>query len=97
LRDTQGADTKKQQFYFQAECQVDFGRIFARRGAQKPGFPLQVLATADAVAVGFPLQSLAQPSGKRRICECKFVASPLRVLLPDALITKPESPASYSA
>jgi hypothetical protein len=28
-------------------------------GIKKPGFPLQVLGSADALPVGFPLQSLA--------------------------------------
>jgi hypothetical protein len=32
-----------------------FGRAFAR--PKKPGFPLQVLGSADALPVGFPLQS----------------------------------------
>jgi hypothetical protein len=32
----------------------------AAAAGKKPGFPLQFLATADAVAAGFPLLSLAQ-------------------------------------
>jgi hypothetical protein len=36
-----------------------YARIFARRGTQKPGFPLQFLRSADALLAGFPLQSLA--------------------------------------
>jgi hypothetical protein len=33
---------------------------FLRLRRKKPGFPLQVLGSADALPVGFPLQSLAR-------------------------------------
>jgi hypothetical protein len=45
---------------------------------QKPGFPLQFLDPPYGGSAGFPLQSLAQPSGKQRICIRKFATSPLR-------------------
>jgi hypothetical protein len=41
-----------------------YGRIFLKAGksplSKKPGFPLQVLGSANALPVGFPLQSLAR-------------------------------------
>jgi hypothetical protein len=46
-------------------------RFFARSRAKKPGFPLQVLGSADALPVGFPLQSLAHGSSETsRIIAC---------------------------
>jgi hypothetical protein len=37
--------------------------------AKKPGFPLQVLGSADALPVGFPLQSLAQAAAQNQLPE----------------------------
>jgi hypothetical protein len=39
---------------------TEFGRIFCGKARKKPGYPLQVLESADALSVGFPLLSLAQ-------------------------------------
>jgi hypothetical protein len=41
----------------------EFGRIFLRITAKKPGFPLQFLGLAFASPAGFPLQSLARVPG----------------------------------
>jgi hypothetical protein len=43
---------------------------------QKPGFPLQVLATTGVVAVGFPLQSLAHLR-RAAILRSKIATSPV--------------------
>jgi hypothetical protein len=41
-----------------------FGRILCGVSRKKPGFPLQVLGSADALPVGFPLQSHCAPRAK---------------------------------
>ncbi|MDR1317792.1 MAG: hypothetical protein LBK13_13075 [Spirochaetales bacterium] len=50
-------------------CTLNMGAFFlSEDGQKKPGFPLQVLGSANALPVGFPLQSLARaPAAAREI------------------------------
>ncbi|MDR1317566.1 MAG: hypothetical protein LBK13_11910, partial [Spirochaetales bacterium] len=43
---------------------------------KKPGFPLQVLGSANALPVGFPLQSLAQRQRKTASRFCRHLCAP---------------------
>jgi hypothetical protein len=42
--------------------------------AKKPGFPLQVLGSANALPVGFPLQSLARAQRQTAKLRTQFCA-----------------------
>jgi hypothetical protein len=40
--------------------------FLSKDGQKKPGFPLQVLGSANALPVGFPLQSLARSAAQNQ-------------------------------